>query len=905
MTLKYKQYVINYKYLFKPVKLTFVQLSFFEMNLKKLTILLTFSLLPTFIFGINVDDDRTDELDINDKFLPIVYLKIGNTVCTGVLINHRTVLTAAHCLIAGESVTVYTGHTIDVSDLGLKTSSFIKNPEVKRYPGFYGASYDLAFISLSSPLTSIIPFKISEELPVLNSSVYIGGYGLHGTGSAPDIGFDRKKRWGTNVLNIISNEHDVVGTSTLSATDDQLILVFYFDPNIDHKYESLISLGDSGSPLLLKVDETYQVIGIASWIRKSLDNLNRGYGASAAYSSLSENIDWININNPLKNITSIDDGNWEDASSWESAFYPNNFYNVESGDAFNNISARYYEVNLVHNKSINSSVELDKLTINSEGILELTQNSSLKVLLDTTLNGGSITNKGNLNLNTLTMNNGNINNFSEINVSNDVIVINGVLNTNGKITGKNLTIDKGIISGDGIAEFTNIISSGTISPGTGINNSGHLTFTADTNLTNNSTVVIDISSNNVNDKLSVEGTLSLGGSLHINSISNLSKYSGNTSINILSASEYVGNFSNLTFLNSHYGLLRKSLDYKENGDIYLKFLNPSYGELTKNTSSESISNYIDTFTLNTSSGFQEILNSINYLESTLVSEAIQSLIPSNQFNYQIELLNFIHKPVTRRDKGLSVSNSDFSLERNSDFFNSDISQLHLHGFNFNFSISNIDSTYSDNNSKELIDSNGYQLGYFYEFKNDYMVSASYFEQDNQIDVSRNLLINQDIYNAKHKKENDLSQYKLLIGKEFKWDTFSLNLYAEWTEGTIQSDPFIETLNGINNHYDLNNISYRTITPSLLLKKKYEFNDHGFQISSLFKSNSTNLDRYTNYLKLDVAPDEIKITEEMKPFESSYVEFKVSYLFRSAIYINYSYSKKGDANMNSLEFGLLF
>ena len=45
------------------------------------------------------------------------------------------------------------------------------------------------------------------------------------------------------------------------------------------------------------------------------------------------------------------------------------------------------------------------------------------------------------------------------------------------------------------------------------------------------------------------------------------------------------------------------------------------------------------------------------------------------------------------------------------------------------------------------------------------------------------------------------------------------------------------------------------------KKKYQFNDHSFQISSLFKSNSTNLDKYTNHLKLDVAPDEIQVMEK--------------------------------------------
>tara|TARA_B100001250_G_scaffold400569_1_gene411268 strand:+ start:2547 stop:5171 length:2625 start_codon:yes stop_codon:yes gene_type:complete len=874
------------------------------MRIKTALFFCILSLISSKVLSINIDDERGDGIDLNDKFLPVVYLKIGNSVCTGVLFNHRSILTAAHCLKEGEQVTVYTGNSVDEEKDGLNTSSFIKNPEVKRYDSFQGASYDLAIISLSSPLTSISPYAVSNKLPTLNDDVYLSGYGLHGTGSSPDTDFDRNKRWGSNVLSIIADEHDVVGISPISETDDQIILGYYFDKDTGINLESSISLGDSGSPLLLKIDETYEIVGIASWIRKSLDNQDRGYGASAGYSSVSQNIEWIRENNPLKNVSSIGNGAWEDATIWDSNFYPSNFYNVESGVEFNQISARYYEVNLSHNKSINSSIELDELTISSNGNLEMSKDSLLNVLLDTTLNGGSITNHGTLTFNNLIMNNGNIYNSFNINVSNNVNIINGELNTNGTITGKNLNVDKGIISGSGSAEFLNILNSGTISPGSGINNTGQLEFIADTTLTNNSTVIIDVN-NNVSDKLLVEGVLSLDGSLHINSISNLARYSGNTSLNLFSASQYLGSFSDLVFLNNHYGLLRKSLDYKENGDIDLKFLNPLYGEITKNKSSENISKYIDTFTLKTSTGFQEILNSINYLESNQVSEAIENLIPTGKFNYQIELLNFIHKPAVKSGKGLSVSDSNFNLNGNSEFFNSDINQLNLHGFNFNFSIFNIDSSYSDNNSLELIDSKSYQLGYFYESKSGYIFSGSYFEQDNEIDASRSLLINQETYKANRKEKNDLSEYKLSLGKDLNWDAFSLQIYAEWTEGTINSDPFIETLNGVNNLYDINAISYRTLSPSILLKKNYQFNDHTLQVSSLFQSNSTKLGTYINNLKLDVSEERIQIKEEIKPFEDSFMEIKLSYLYKKNIYSNYSYSKKGDADMNSIEFGLLF
>ena len=55
----------------------------------------------------------------------------------------------------------------------------------------------------------------------------------------------------------------------------------------------MISLGDSGSPLLIKNDEVYSLIGVASWVKKSLDQ-NRGYGSSAGFVSIEQNSIWIN-----------------------------------------------------------------------------------------------------------------------------------------------------------------------------------------------------------------------------------------------------------------------------------------------------------------------------------------------------------------------------------------------------------------------------------------------------------------------------------------------------------------------------------------------------------------------------------------------------------------------------------
>ena len=449
-----------------------LKLKFYPYNLKALGFILYVLLVGSNkIYAINLDDLRENPLNVPSELESIVYIKTGNIICTGTLINHRTILTAAHCFNDTSQAQIFLGNNIDESSSFKETTSFISYPENKRYTNFTGASYDLALISLKEPLIEINSINMSSIIPNINDEIYLSGYGLYGTGSIPDQGFDRKKRWGSNSISAISAEDLINGISSLNS-EDKDIYVINFDMS-KSALESMISLGDSGSPLLIKDDEKYFIIGVASWVKKGLDQ-NRGYGSSAGFVSIEQNSLWIDDNNPLRYISSSSDGIWSQNSNWDEISYPSNQYPDKLN--YSTESAKYYSVSLLNSINLKAAIEIDVLDVIDSGNLVLESDSSLSVLLDSHIHQGSMINQGSFSSSNLFIENGIFENHNNSSFENTVRITYGSLLNNGYVSASIIESNEAYILGDGTFKSDIFLNNGTINPGEQRNSIGNLSF---------------------------------------------------------------------------------------------------------------------------------------------------------------------------------------------------------------------------------------------------------------------------------------------------------------------------------------------------------------------------------------------------------------------------------------------
>jgi V8-like Glu-specific endopeptidase len=871
-----------------------LRLKFYPYNLKALFFIICVLLVGSNkIYAINIDDLRDNPLNVPSELESIVYIKTGNIICTGTLINHRTILTAAHCFNGSQQAQIFLGDNVDENSTFKETSSFITYPENKRYINFTGASYDLALISLKDPLTEITAINISSVIPSINDEIYLSGFGLYGTGSNPDQGFDRKKRWGTNTISTISDEDLINGVSNLNNSADKQIYIINFDKNLS-TLESMISLGDSGSPLLIKDDENYILIGVASWVKKGPDQ-NRGYGSSAGFVSVEQNLLWINDNNPLRYISSISDGKWSQNSNWNEESYPSN----QSPDQFNysTESSKYYAVSLLNSINLKTAIEIDSLDIINTGYLDLEPNSSLTVLLDSNIYEGSINNQGIFNSSNLLIENGIFENHNNSTFENIVHITKGSLLNNGYISARSIEVNESNISGNGTFKSDTFLNNGTINPGEANHKIGSLTFNS--NLINSGKIEIDVETSGTSDFINAD-KFTIGGKLLFNPTSNF--YTANTSFNFLSFSLKEGSeFSDIEILNTNFGRLTHEIEYHDNS-IKLLLSNPSYATFGLNNKSKEVGKYLDSLNKKISPNLQRILDQINYVESDqMVSEKVEELVLTNNIDpvlYRLEV------NATNQKQGVFINESKIDFKHNKMNYDSRINRFDINYFGINLAYLNIDSDLHSKTSNTNSESSAYELSYRLPLK-DIDIYLELYKEEKDDNTLRTIAINSSIFQGSYKKNTEIDKKTFHISKTFNILSGNLRAGFSFAHLDFETNPFEEKLNGFTNNYQIGKVNLNLFLPFFDFSKivallSYEI-DMGFKISKPFYDE----DIFKMKVNIDNSIDDLFLEENLNPNQKINSTIYGSKIFGESLYGKISYSSKSSNEQVALQIGYLF
>ncbi|MBO6525760.1 autotransporter domain-containing protein [Erythrobacter sp.] len=347
----------------------------------------------------NVDPnaDRSDggAVDADDEFSGVgMFFRADGFVCSGTLINPRTVLFAAHC-VNDRAATDYNrdnvpaawsfnpnalpgfqewfgnGFFSDPSQAVFNVNRIYWDPRSTADPAALGfLEADVAIASLDTPAANLptwsllfSPLPAPDEIDDVDGTGYhvnITGYGRSGSGTTgASQGIDWRRRAAENMIGSLSSFNDrntFLFGNALGDLPQVLYRLDFDDPNKTNPFDFNLYLdeprenegttagGDSGGPLILDaannpITNEDLVIGVLSGGSRFFGpQVFSSYGTESFYQPLFLYWDWIAANNPYRYVTAkAGDGNWEDASHWETTLDPNYRIINADGDIVNGI----------------------------------------------------------------------------------------------------------------------------------------------------------------------------------------------------------------------------------------------------------------------------------------------------------------------------------------------------------------------------------------------------------------------------------------------------------------------------------------------------------------------------------------------------------------------------------------
>jgi hypothetical protein len=190
----------------------------------------------------------------------------------GVLIAPQWVVTAAHAVTWQTEVKqiVLNGKTRDVEKVIVHTGykklpkdlidQAVKTGDATHIVDFLASQDDIALIKLASPVSDVIPAKLFSGNDELGKSVELLGKGATGNGlTGQDVNASHRgdlRRAYNKIIDV---------------KDRWICYVFDKHPS-GLKIEGISGDGDSGGPVLIKVEGKWQLAGLASWKKHAQDN---------------------------------------------------------------------------------------------------------------------------------------------------------------------------------------------------------------------------------------------------------------------------------------------------------------------------------------------------------------------------------------------------------------------------------------------------------------------------------------------------------------------------------------------------------------------------------------------------------------------------------------------------------